>query len=93
MLQNSAILCIGVVLAASWFLVHLPFLPNTQLATWLVIFALNFAVFVCLLVLYGFDSASTVTLVSMLFAVVGKLLAINFKMVQSANYPKHRRCY
>ena len=27
------------------------------------------------------------------FTLIGKLLAINFSMLQSPNYPKNRRCY
>lgn len=93
MLPNAAIFCISAALAASWFLAPLLQLQNTHFTSWQVAIALYIAVFACLLVLYGLDSASAVMLMSILIAVLGKSLAINFKMVRSANYPKHRRCH
>ena len=93
MLPNALVLGIGAALAASWFLIPLLLPPNKHHTNRVLVSALNIAVFSCLLMLYGMESAAAVTLLGIVFAVLGKVLAINFKMVRSANYPKHRRCY
>ena len=93
MLPNVLVFGIGVALAASWFLVPLLFPPNKHHKNCVLVTALYIAVFFCLLMLYGMDSAAAVTLLGIVFAVLGKVLAMNYKMVQSTNYPKHRRCY
>ena len=93
MLPNALVFGIGAVLAASWFLVPLLLPPNKHHTNCVLVSSLYIAVFSCLLILYGMDSAAAVTLLGIVFAVLGKVLAINFKMVQSTHYPKHRRCY
>jgi len=93
MLPNALVFGIGAALAASWFLVPLLMPPNKHYANCVLVLSLYIAVFSCLLMLYGMDSAAAVTLLGIVFAVLGKVLAINFKMVRSTNYPKHRRCY
>lgn len=94
MLPNALVFGIGAALAASWFLVPLLLPPNKHHTNCVLVSSLLYiAVFSCLLILYGMDSAAAVTLLGIVFAVLGKVLAINFKMVQSTHYPKHRRCY
>jgi uncharacterized membrane protein len=93
MLPNALVFGIGAALAASWFLVPLLLSPNKHHTNRVLVSALYIAVFSCLMMLYGMESAAAVTLLGIVFAVLGKVLAINFKMVRSTNYPKHRRCY
>ena len=93
MLPNALVFGISAALAASWFLVPLLLPPNKHYTNCVLVSSLYIAVFSCLLLLYGMDSAAAVTLLGIVFAVLGKVLAINFKMVQSTHYPKHRRCY
>ncbi len=93
MLPNTIIFCIGAALAASWFLAPVLFVPNSHYTSGAVVLALYLIAFVCLFILYGVESASAVLLLSIFLTVLGKLLAINFKMAQSAKYPKNRRCY
>lgn len=93
MLPNALVFGIGVALAASCFLVPLLFPPNKLHANCALVTALYIVAFVCLLIVYGMGVAFAVTLLGIVFAVIGKVLAMNFKMVQSTNYLKHRRCY
>lgn len=93
MLPNVLIFCISTALAATWFVAPLLQLKGAHFTSWPMIIVPYIAVFACLLMFYGLDSVSAVMLLSILIAVLAKLLVINFKMVRSANYPKHRRCY
>ena len=93
MLPNTLIFCIGAAIAASWFLAPLLLVPSSHHLAWALVLALYITVFSCLLIFYGIESASAVILLSIFLTVLGKLLAINFKMVQSASLPKNRRCY
>jgi hypothetical protein len=93
MLDNVLIVSIGGVLAAICLLTPMLFASVGRLARLLLVVLFFGAAFGGLLLLTDERSACAVVMVGLVFSTIGKLATINFKMVHSAHYPKHRRCY
>lgn len=93
MLPDTLIFGIGAALSASCFLAPLLFRPANPHKGWIITGALYIVAFACLQVIVDMHTAFAAVLLGLVFTVLGKVLAINFRMVQSTNYPKHRRCY
>jgi hypothetical protein len=93
MLDNVLILSIGALLAAVCLVVWILF-PSSSLSTRLMLVAaLNGVILGAVLLLAGERAALAVLMLGLIFTTLGKLATINFNMVHTANYPKHRRCY
>jgi len=91
--QNLLFFAIGANLAASWFLV--PQLLGSQNHYMRVAATTSFYLSVCggIFVFANTKSALAALELGLLFTVLIKLILLNLKMVHTANYPKHRRCY
>jgi hypothetical protein len=93
MFDNVLIVSIGAVLAAVCLLTPMLFASVSRLTRFVFVTLFFAAAFAGLLLLTDERSASAVVMVGLLFSMIGKLASINFKMVHSEHYPKHRRCY
>jgi hypothetical protein len=93
MLSNFSIFSLGILLAASCFVVPklLPLVDRWSRR--MLVAALFGAVFGGLMVLGHHSTALAVVVLGLVFAVIAQVLAINYEMVHSPNDPKHRRCY
>lgn len=93
MLHNPLIFSIGGVLAATYFLAPMLFASRTRPACYMLVALLYVFVLAITFLLADAKTAVAVAELGILFTAIGKLLAINFSMLQSPNYPKNRRCY
>lgn len=93
MLQNLLFFTLSGILAASWFAAPTLLAARSRPVRILLVIALHIVVLGSILLLEGGRSLAAMAELSLTLAVIGKLLAVNFTQVQSANYPKHRRCY
>ncbi len=93
MLPDILIFAIGATLAASAFLLPAGLRSAGHHAGHALIVALYMVAFTGLHALVGTHAAFAAVLLGLIITVLGKVLAINFRMVQVANHPKHRRCY
>ena len=93
MLENLLIFSVGGALAAAYFYAsalsaaydgskRFTFVALTYLAAMIISYLLADA-----------KTAFVVLELGLAFTLISKLLVINFHMVHSPNYPKHRRCY
>jgi len=93
MLDNVLILSIGGVLAAVCLVVWTLFASSSISTRLMLIAVLDGVILGAVLLLAGEKAALAVLMLGLIFTALGKLATINFKMVHTANYPKHRRCY
>ena len=93
MFHNPLMFFNGGVLAASYFIAPMLFASRTRPACFMFV-ALLYIVAMAVTFLVVDARASLALLeLGVAFTLIGKLLAINFSMLQSPNYPKNRRCY
>lgn len=93
MLSNLVIFGLPVLLAGSLFLLPSCYRSASRLRCAMINLTLHAGVFVFLAVFHDLRSAVAVAILSALLVALGKILVINFRMVHTAHYPKHRRCY
>lgn len=93
MLPDILIFGIGAILSASTFLLPSRVRFAGHHTGHIIVAALYLVAFAGLHLFVDADAAFAAVLLGLVFAVLGKVLALNFRMVHAANYPKHRRCY
>ena len=93
MLNNLLILAISIFLALATLGSPVPKMHWGKGVRVLALIALYLAT--ALVTLWFFDAKSALAILefSLVLTGISKLIAINFGIVQSARYPKHRRCY
>lgn len=93
MLHNPLIFGLGGVLAAAYFGAPKIFASRALSVRILFVAAIYAMAGIGAFALFDLKTAFVVAELGGVFTILGKLLAINFQMVHSPNYPKHRRCY
>ena len=93
MLDNVLILSIGGVLAAVCLVVWTLFASSSISTRLMLIAVLDGVILGAVLLLAGEKAALAVLMLGLIFTALCKLAKLNFNMVHTANYPKHRRCY
>jgi hypothetical protein len=93
MLDNVLILSIGAVLATISLIVWILLASSSVPSRLLLIAAVYAAIFGAVQSLAGDKAAFAVIMLGLIFTALCKLAKLNFNMVHTANYPKHRRCY
>lgn len=93
MLNNLFTLAISLLLALAVFVLPVPRGPWGKALRVVMLIAVY--VFTALGTLWFFDARSALAILefSLVLAGVSKLIALNFRMVHLARYPKDRRCY
>jgi len=93
MLQNLLFFGIGGILAASCFMAPLLLASYPRPMRSALIVVLYGVVLGGIFLFSDAKSAFAAMELALFFTVLAKLLAIHFNIVQTAAYPKHRRCY
>lgn len=93
MLSNSVIFGLAVLLAGSLFLLPVLYRSASRLRRAMIELALHAGVFMVLAVSHDLRSALAVAILGAVLFTLGKALVLNFRMVHTAHYPKHHRCY
>jgi len=93
MLNNVLILSIGAVLTTICLVVWILLASSSVLSRLLLIAAVYVAVFGAVQSLAGDKAALAAIMLGLIFTALCKLAKLNFNMVHTAHYPKHRRCY
>jgi hypothetical protein len=93
MLNNLLILAVGILLALATLGSPVPKMHWGKWVRALALIALYLATALVTLWLFDAKSAFAILEFSLVLTGLSKLIAINFGIVQSARYPKHRRCY
>jgi len=93
MLANPMIFGISAILAASFYIAPLCFRSSKRSTRLMLVLALYVAVASSVGMFYGLKSALAEVLLGLIFAGVAEMLLINARLIQTAHYPKNRRCY
>lgn len=93
MLTNLVVFGSSSLLAASCFVVPRLIKCEQRPMRVMLVAALYVAVFAVFRICYDANTAIAITVLGLVFAALMALLVINFKIVHSAIYPKHHRCY
>lgn len=93
MLNNLLILAVSILLALATLGLPVPKIHGGKGVRVVVLIALYSATVLVTLWFFNARSALAILEFSLALSGLSKLIAINLELVQSARYPKHRRCY